>query len=241
MSQEKLPQHEQHEQDAQTSDEVSKLSTEALLRAMLSGEKEKPEVFGDEDDEFVKWLKGIKQFLGINGDISVIYPGSSTHVGVARVFGKGNVTHVDPNSDAVEVLTNNGYGAIESTIEDYRPAELADGVVALNSYGAPSAELIDKLVKPGGFVIANNHTHWAAELAKLGDTLKLVGAVMPDYRLPNAKAVGSSEVPEGATDLVKQYYIFEPDGSFKPGTPGNHTFEDESPKYPDALFVFKRS
>lgn len=231
--------YQSKEQDPSDSDgDLSR--DEELLMAMLNKKNKKLETFGDTEDEFVKALRGLQQLVGLEDSASVIYPGSSTHVGVARVFGKGNVVHVDPDSGAMDVLTEQGYLAVESTIEAYSPDKPVDAIVALNSYGVPTAETITRLVKPGGFVIANNWTHWAAELAKLGDTLELVGAIMPDYQTPDAKFAGADALPHDVTDLVKHYFVLESGGEMKAGTPENHTFADESPTYPDALFVFKR-
>jgi hypothetical protein len=209
-----------YERDSNSSNEPLKLSARALLRAMFNKNNEKNlEVFGDTDDSFVDSLKIIMESLGEKMGVSVIYPGSGAHVGVARVFGKEYVVHVDPDTDAFDALNNNGYAAVKSTIEDYMPAEPADGMVALNSYGTPSKELIGRLVKSGGFVVANNYTHWASELAKMGETLELVGAVMPDYHPHDSEFVDVSKIPEGATEIDKEYILVDRDANVKPGTP----------------------
>lgn len=231
-----------HERDNNASNESLELSARALLIAMFNKNKEKNlEVFGDTDDSFVDSLKTIIHSLGEKKDVSVIYPGSGAHVGVARVFGKEHVVHVDPDTDAFDALNNNGYAAVKSTIEDYMPNAPADGMVALNSYGTPSKELIGRLVKPGGFVVANNYTHWASVLAKMGETLELVGAVMPDYQLHDSEFVDNSKIPKGATEIDKAYILVDRDANVKPGTPDNFTIQNESPRYPDALFVFRRT
>lgn len=218
----------------------SSQAEDELMLAMFSRLHAKPEVFGDDEDEFVIALRKLKQQLGMNDTSVVIYPGSGTHVGVARVFGKDNVIHVDPDVGSTEVLAERGYLAAASRVEEYSPVKPVDAMVALNSYGVPTAEMVTRLVKPGGYVIANNWTHWAADLAKFGETLELRGAVMPTYQTPDAKFVDAEELPQGVTDIVKQFFVIESGGSMKPGTPEEHAYIDESATYPDALFVFKR-
>ncbi len=208
----------------------------ALLRRVISRQ---PEVFGDDEkDEFVVALKRIKTQLGIEPGSSVIYPGSSTHAGVARVFGKEHVQHVDPDGAAMKVMEAEGYNVTVSTIEDYHPLEQADVMVALNSYGVVTPEILDRLIKKGGYIIANNHTYWAHEIVEM-HTTELVGAVMPDYRMATASWMKGEQIPSDATDIVTQYYVLKDNGNVVRGTAESHTFEDESARYPDALFIFK--
>ena len=208
----------------------------ALLRNTLS---RKPEIFGDEEDEFVMALRDIASCLRLGSDVSVIYPGSSTHAGVARVFGKDHVQHVDPDEGAMDVMSAHGYKTTISTIEEYAPTEQADVMVALNSYGEPTLEVIERLVKDGGYIIANNYTRWAYSIMKTG-TAELVGAVIPDYRMPTAELVEKDKIDPSATDISTSYIILEDGGAVKEGTPENHSFADERAKYPDELFVFKK-
>jgi hypothetical protein len=228
------------EQDTASPNETLEASAHALLREMLNRKAARPEVSGDTDDGFVNSLRTIKQVLDVEDGASVIYPGSGVHAGVARVFGKEYVVHVDPDGDACKTLDDNGYVAVQSTIEDYAPHESADGIVALNSYGAPSEELIDLLVKPGGFVVANNYTHWASALSKMDKTLELVGAMMPAYQLADTEFVDSSKIPEGAMNIDTEYLIVDRNANITAGTPDNFTFQNDAPRYPDALFAFRR-
>lgn len=199
---------------------------------------DKYELGGDMDDSFVTTLRGVKDWLQIPDDANIVYPGSSAHVGVARVFGKENVVHVDPDEIAVRTLTSADYAAVKSTIEEYKPVEPADVMVALNSYGSITADVLERLVKPGGIVIANNYTHWAHELSKLPN-VTLESALLPSYMDENASYVEGDDIPDGACDLVMQYWRISREGSVELGTPANNTFAEESPKYPDGLFVFR--
>ena len=212
---------------------------EAVLRAALS---KKLEVFGDEEEPFVQSLRVLKDALHIHEDAQVVYPGSSTHVGVARVFGKECVTHVDPEDEACSVLKNAGYTAEAIGIEDYHPKEPADLMVALNSYGEPTAKMLKNVLKPGGLVITNNYTHWATELSAI-EGVTLQSAMLPDYRSGNAELVDSARVPKNATEIVEQEFVITRGGRMLPYEPGERAeglvTSISSPRYPDALFVFR--
>lgn len=216
----------------------------ALLRAAGEGRQAiKLELYGDTDDDFVVALRGVSEWLNQRGiladNATLLYPGSSTHVGVARVFGRGNVIHIDPDEAAVEALQDHDYQAVASGIESYEPQEAADGMVALNSYGEPTKAMIDKLVRLGGVIVANNHTDWAHKLNDLPG-IELLAMVTPSYMDPDAHLVEADDIPDNATEVGMQYFILSPGGRLSVGTPSNHTLKDESALYPDALFVFRR-
>lgn len=153
------------------------------LRALLRRLRQEPqrlEILDDGEDAFVMGLRALKDEFQIPDGVSVMYPGSSTHVGVARVFGKEAVTHIDPDEHAVEALDRNGYKTAKCGIEEYLPVERHDGLIALNSYGRPTDEVLSKTLKPGGFIIANNYTHWAHMLQALSG-VTLEAAMLPAY------------------------------------------------------------
>lgn len=196
------------------------------------------ELSGDMDDSFVTTLRGIKDWLQIPDDATVIYPGSSVHVGVARVFGKENVVHVDPDEIAARSLSGADYMAVESTIEEYIPEEPVDVMVALNSYGKITDTILERLLKPGGLVIANNYTHWAHDLSEMpGVTLE--SAVLPSYGDVNASYLEGGDIPVNACGLTVQYWRISREGRIEVGTPEDNTFAEKSPNYPDGLFVFR--
>jgi hypothetical protein len=208
-----------------------------ILKGMV---KDKLEISGDTDDSFVIGLRSLKDRFKIANNASVIYPGSSTHVGVARVFGKANVVHVDPELEAVKTLKEAGYKAEALGIEDYRPDSLADIMVALNSYGSPTEEIVERLVKPGGYVIANNYTQWANKLNLLESAVKLKAVLGPSFNSDDARIVDAIELPDDVSAINTTYYNMGPGGALIEGTLEDHNFAAEIPLYPDALFVFER-
>jgi len=195
-----------------------------------------PELDNKNDEPFISSLLLLASKLGILPDAKIIYPGSATHTGVAEAFGIGNVVHVDPDEKSCKALGNAGYNAVCDTVEGYTPEEKVDAIIALNSYGAPTSEIIDRLLLPNGVVIVNNYTHWAHEIACLPG-MKLEAAILPRYS--SGLLVNSQDIPEGSTQLRVYYYNFTREGTLTAGTPDDHSFAEEAADYPDALFAFR--
>lgn len=198
------------------------------------------ELSGDSDDEFVTALRDIWERLDIPQEATVIYPGSGTHVGVARIAGKDRVVHIDPDPDAVATLRAHEYDAVATRIEDYDLQVPADVMVALNAYGKITEDIVQKLLKPGGYLITNNHTHWARDAAGL-QNLDLQGAVLPSYGAADARYYEGDEIPVDATGDVTKYYIYPPSGGVYEAAATDEGAEPETtPRYRNGLFVFQR-
>jgi len=209
----------------------------ARLKAMRDA---KPEIYGDEDDSLVLALREIAEKFEIPRDAEVVYPGSATHVGVARVFGAEHVVHVDPDSsDAgiAEVMVDAGYRFAEVSIEDFTPDKPADVMVAWNSYGEPTTEIINRIMKPGGMIITNNWTHWAARLSELPN-VSLEAAILPAIGTDDAQLFVGDEVPADAAGTTTQYIKFTEGGLLEAGTAEDYDEAFESALYTDAAFVF---
>jgi hypothetical protein len=202
---------------------------------------EKRTTHGFEKDDFTDALSAIAQRFSIASDSAVLYPGSSTHMGVAFTFGKDRVTHVDPDELACSALQQNGCNAVVSTFEDLSVESHFDVLVALNSYGTADPEALARVLKPGALIIANNYTHWADDIRQSG-VAHLEGAIFPAYFGPGGGNYSEADqLPDDATELSMAYYNITREGNVSPGTPDNNTFSDIQPKYPDALFVFTYS
>lgn len=203
--------------------------------------EEKLEIFGGMEDDFSIALLDLIKAFDLKKDGKVIYPGSSTHVSVAAVFGKENVIHVEPSERAYQSLEGHGYVVFRGGIEEFIPEEKYDGLIALNSYGQPSEELLDAQLKSGAFLIANNYSFWAHDLNQLPN-VELVGALLPSYVHPKDERyiITADQVDVGMITASYSYYSIEPSGKMKPGTPDNHTFADRDSRFPDGLFVFRK-
>jgi hypothetical protein len=196
------------------------------------------ELSATEDDEFVESLQSIRDKLDLPENAEVIYPGSGDHIGVARVFGRDHVVHVDPDEHAINVLEHHGFKAVAEKISDYSPRDRSDAIVALNSYGRLTEEDVNRLLKDGGYLVTNNYTGWANDAASL-ENLSLVGGMIPSYS--DGAYYEGDDLPEGATDIVTRYYRFPKEGGVFPAKEGEPGAEpDRSARYPSGLFVFRK-
>ena len=192
----------------------------------------------DQSDELVGALRAINSEFGIPLGSSVVYPGSATDTNVAHVYGKDNVEHVDPAAGACEALLAHGYRATAERIEDHIPEKPYDLLVALNSYGRLDQAALERLIRPGGHAIVNNHTEWAHDLSAMGELLELIGAIVPNYA--RGQLHTGSDIPVNVAGIEMKYYTYAPGAGLRRGTPEQHTFAEMAPKYPDGLFVFRR-
>jgi len=229
-------------------DNAEAIGSIALQQELTEAGSRRYELFGaDDKDGFVVGLRALRDFLDLPDDPKVVYPGSSTHVGVAYVFGKNNVTHVDPEKGACESLEAAGYHTRVCGIEDYHPDEKADLMIALNSYGEATSVMVREVMEPGGLVISNNYTGWAVDLSKL-DNVTLIAAMLPAYG-EDASIVTGSDIPPDATGSTDITYRVSKEGkmitsqgspdAFLTSDPYATEFTEASPNYPDALFVFR--
>ena len=173
---------------------------------------------GEADDSFVKRLQLVVETLGLDiGDLSVLYPGSSTHIGVASVFGKEHVTHVDIDPDATRLLQEEGYASVLGAVEQLVAPEKYDVFVSYNS-GTVNKEELERLLNPGGLIIANNWHGSANELFEQSGC-ELIGVVYID-EAGNAKASNQHTAKTMIGTMVVD--------------------EFETPLFPDELFIFQQ-
>ncbi|MCX6825425.1 MAG: hypothetical protein NTY80_04370 [candidate division SR1 bacterium] len=104
-----------------------------------------------EFDKLTKYLP--PEFF--SGKKSICYPGSSIDSSFADTMGK-NVVHLDRDANAIKMLKNHGYKAINENIETHKKQY----DLVLDSRPQVNAEFISKLVKAGGYVLVENaHAH----------------------------------------------------------------------------------
>lgn len=137
----------------------------------------------------------------------ILHPGSSTDTGVAEVFGRENVVNLDSHSEAMAVMSQHGYLAIDCPIDSYEAPPFDLMVVR----SAPILEegLINRLIKPGGYLITNTWHMHAADLVK-NDELRLIGAFAEDALL-NKEVARSllSTYAQGATDYTNELFLYQ--------------------------------
>lgn len=216
--------------------EEDRLAIEAISKHL----SHTPEAVVNPDDPFLGPLQTIREHLELPDDVSVAYPGSATHTTVAEFFGKDKVVHIDPDEGTCKALRASGYQAVAQTIEDYIPTEPHDLIVTLNSYGTLTEEKVRQVVKPGGYIVTNNYTYWAGELAAMTDTVELKAAILPAWSDASAKFIEGEAIPDNATDIVTKYLKISREAKITNGTPEDHDLAQPTPAYPDGLFVFQR-
>ena len=121
----------------------------------------------------------------INSPKRVLYPSCDLDASPVRAFPDAQVDLVDINEHAVGALNRNGVNAIHSDINEYKPSELYDLLILLNSC-IPSEEATP-FVDSGGYVLANNYSKNASQLVENSD-FESVGTIC-DIPLKKVKGV----------------------------------------------------
>jgi len=146
--------------------------------------------------------------------------------------------HVEPSAADCDTLIENGYQATASTIEEYQPATQADAIVALNSYAQPTKEVLSTVLKPGGKIITNNWTKWAADVVAI-EGVRLEAVLLPSYMNDEAVLVEGSDIPPDASGIDLTYTKVDRSGQVSAGSADDpDSFPMEMAYFPDALFVF---
>ena len=191
------------------------------------------EVYGDEDEGFADSLRQLTERFDIHPE-AVLYPGSSKHAGVGRVFGQDKVVHVDPDTNAMEVMASHGYAVQAGRLEDYLPERQFDLIISYNAGTLEPPEL-ERLLVPGGYVIANNW-HGSANNLSFDGHFRLLGAVLPSIHDGTVRDVDEATDGLGTTRLAVTR-----EGEVVSGDDIDESTMSvmENEKSPDGLFLFK--
>lgn len=151
--------------------------SDGLIADILArGKNQTGEVYGDTDDDFVIKIRELTEHFNLHPQ-NVLYPGSNQHAGVARVFGRDRVMHVDPDAASMETMSKEGYQVDANRVEDYKPGKQFDLIVSYNA-GTIEPDEIERLLSPTGYVIANNW-HGSANRMATYKNFRLMGAILP--------------------------------------------------------------
>lgn len=107
----------------------------------------------------------------------VQHPGSGHDVSPSDGFSQSRVRYIDVDAAAMAELERAGYEAVAADAVGYEADECADVIVFRNA-GLAEEPIVQRNLRPGGWVLANNHLESAEHLLAM-DTLNLVG-VVPD-------------------------------------------------------------
>lgn len=178
-------------------------------------------------------LRGIMH--GVGSDATIIYPGSAADVQLAKVFGE-TVIHVDPDAASMDALRRHGLVAISARVEDYLPS-LTRPIDVLFSYNAGiPGEDIRSMIRPGGYLIANNW-HEAANAIGGDRSFDIVAAINPGQETLIAPDVARKGLGYTEVAITSGGNVIMGDEEIAKLEPGTYT-RMQDPKNTEALWLF---
>jgi hypothetical protein len=173
----------------------------------------------------VAQYRAVADHFDLSPDI-VYHPGSGHDVSPSAAFPESQVVYVDVDEAAMDDLARAGYEAVGADATGHELATDADVIVFRNA-GLIEEAVVDTNLRPGGWVLANDHLESARHLMRM-DALELVG-VVPDDWMGESPPVDTGRLGRylsqpGQTDNSL------PDSPFAKGTPLDlYVFRDFSP------------
>ncbi|MFC7139806.1 hypothetical protein ACFQMA_08135 [Halosimplex aquaticum] len=154
----------------------------------------------------------------------VYHPGSGHDVSPSAAFPESRVVYVDVDEAAMDDLARAGYEAVGADATGHELATGADVIVFRNA-GLVEEAVVDANLRPGGWVLANDHLESARHLARM-DTLELIG-VIPDDWTGESPPVVTGRL-DGYLSAAGQTGNSSPDPPFVKGTPLDlYVFRDD--------------
>jgi len=126
----------------------------------------------------VAQYRAVVDYFDLTPDV-VYHPGSGHDVSPSTAFPGSRVVYVDLDEAAMDDLTRAGYEAVGADATGHELAGGADVIVFQNA-GLVEEAVVDRNLRPGGWVLANDHLESARHLARM-DGLELVGVVADDW------------------------------------------------------------
>jgi hypothetical protein len=165
----------------------------------------------------------------------VQYPGSGHDVSPSDGFPQSRVRYIDVDAAAMADLEQAGYEAVAADAVGYEASECADVIVFRNA-GLAEEPIVHRNLRPGGWVLANNHLESAEHLLAM-DALDLVGVV------PNT---WSGDEPAVDTTAVDAYLSpIETDAEYRTWRRDEYRAGDARPAFKKGshldLYVFSHS
>jgi hypothetical protein len=153
----------------------------------------------------------------------VYHPGSGHDVSPSVAFPESEVVYVDVDEAAMDDLAHAGYEAVGADATGHELAMDADLIVFRNA-GLIEEAVVDANLRPGGWVLANDHLESARHLMRL-DALELVGVVPDDWT--GASPVVDTDRLDGYLSRAGQTDNSPPNPLFAKGTPLDiYVFQD---------------
>jgi len=126
----------------------------------------------------VAQYRAVVDYFDLSPDV-VYHPGSGHDVSPSAAFQESRVVYVDVDEAAMDDLARAGYEAVGANATGHELATGADVIVFQNA-GLIEEAIVNANLRPGGWVLANDHLESARHLART-DTLELVGVVPDDW------------------------------------------------------------
>jgi hypothetical protein len=178
-----------------------------------------PVTFADRVTQY----RAVTNQFGIDADV-VYHPGSGHDVSPSVAFPEGEVTYVDVDVAAMDDLAAAGYTARWADATAYTVGGGAD-VIILRNAGLIEEAIVERNIRAGGWVLANDHLESARHVAAM-DRMELVGVVPDDW---------PGDTPRIETTDLHPFHI-EREGKMSPqADPTNWTGS------PLDLYVFRES
>lgn len=169
----------------------------------------------------VAQYRAVAAHFDLSPDV-VYHPGSGHDVSPSVAFPESRVVYVDVDEAAMDDLASAGYEAVGADATGHELAIDAD-VIAFRNAGIVEEAVVDANLRPGGWVLANDHLESARHLVRM-DALELVGVLPDDW---------TGESPPVATGRLDGYLS-------RPGQTGNSPPEPPFSKgTPLDLYVFR--
>lgn len=150
-------------------------------------------------DARVAQYRAVAERFALAPDV-VYHPGSGHDVSLSEAFPSSRVVYADVDPVAVADLRGAGYEAVCADAASYDPAGGADVVVFRNA-GLLEEAVVDATLRPGGWVVANDHLESARHVSRL-DALDLVGVVPDEWSAdaPPVREVEDASAPRRWSD-----------------------------------------
>ncbi|MFC4990454.1 hypothetical protein [Saliphagus infecundisoli] len=122
--------------------------------------------------------RAVANRFGIDADV-VYHPGSGHGVSPSVAFPETDVTYVDVDVAAMDDLAAAGYAARWADATTYTVGGGAD-VIILRNAGLVEEAIVERNLRAGGWVFANDHLESARHVAGMG-RIELLGVVPDDW------------------------------------------------------------
>lgn len=184
----------------------------------------------------------LEAYPDIKNASRVLYPGSAADSTFADSMGIERVIHVDPSEPSIKALGDDGYVTVKSTIEAYLNDDPSpvDVLILYN----PAIGVFDEmceLVRPNGYVIANNWHNSAADINYRVADFVLLGAVSvgDDQKFRDGETAKKWLETAKIAITREGRMVFDP-AKIEKLEVGTYSLLDDEPTHTEELWLFRK-